>query len=267
MLLFVEGMKDEVVDEWTKAAKHFGQTVKLGLLDISNKENKQFAEDRYGLSDYPAVRIFKHGKKSSDTTPTHFEGEITSEALITKGNDLLQPGETFCPAITSKTFEPWVSGTPFIPRLILFSDKETVPSMLKAFALEFVSEEVLVGAVLNQPDLVEKYEIKKFPTIVYMQGNPNNIDADGLGSSKIGFSIRHLDLPPKLDYTILQQIGDELADQWAVYKPIVAKKLDEVKEKSEKAAEDMLRERAKSQAKPAKPAKQAKPAKSKKKEL
>lgn len=235
MIMFADTKSDqEAIEQFNQATKHFAQTIKLAVVDTSVKENQQFAEDHYSITEYPAIRIFKHGKKNDDTIPTHYEGDFTKEALIAKGSDLLQAGEMLCPAVTGPNFENWVGNAPFFPRLILFSDKEAVPSMMKAFALEFFTEEVLVGVVLNQSDLAERYEVKKYPTMVYLQGNPSALETGGGGMSKLGFNVKHLDLPKKLDYSLLQQVGDELADMWAMQRSRVMKKLDEIKREAEK---------------------------------
>jgi hypothetical protein len=102
--------------------------------------------------------------------PFDYEGEL-------KGPELLKVAARYLHSnvneITSANANSFISESPSVPKVLLFTDKKGVPLIFKGLSVAF-EKKLFFGLVRHDDDiLTQKYNIKKFPTIIVVKANEN----------------------------------------------------------------------------------------------
>jgi len=76
--------------------------------------------------------------------------------------------------ISSANINTFVNESPSVPKVLLFTEKKGIPMIYKGLSVTF-EKKLFFGIVRNSDDiLVERYRIKRFPTIIVVKANEKN---------------------------------------------------------------------------------------------
>lgn len=76
--------------------------------------------------------------------------------------------------VTDKDLEIWASEDPKMPKVVLFTEKGTTSSLIRAIAVDFLGS-IKVGQIRSKETrAVERLGIEKFPTLVLLPGGHND---------------------------------------------------------------------------------------------
>lgn len=73
--------------------------------------------------------------------------------------------------LSNDNYNGFISEKPSVPKIVLFSDKTTVPTIFKALSVSFEKKMEFGMANPEDNEIVSKYKIKKFPTILVIRSN------------------------------------------------------------------------------------------------
>jgi hypothetical protein len=92
----------------------------------------------------------------------------------------------FTVRITKENVDSFITTDPTKPKVILFSNKKTVPTMWKALSSETVFKRTVKFGFATEEDaeIVAKFKVKKYPTIIMQRGSKAEIKESYSGEMK-----------------------------------------------------------------------------------
>jgi len=169
--------KDETfLDEYNKIATDLKGMAKICA--ISCTEWPVFC-DKSGVKETPAVMVYP----TNPMPAFKYEGKMESKALSAKI-------ARFIPDMTTKLTKDNVDGflttDPSKPKVILFSNKKSPPTIWKALSSETVFKRTLkFGFVAEEEkDIVQRFKVKKFPSIIMQRGSKAEVKETYEGEMK-----------------------------------------------------------------------------------
>merc|ERR1719150_1385906 len=98
-----------------------------------------------------------------------FEGKLEAKAITNKVARLMPDMST---KLTTDNVDTFITTDPTKPKVILFSNKKSVPFIWKALSSETVFKRtVKFGfATEEDQDVVSKFKVKKFPSVLMQRG-------------------------------------------------------------------------------------------------
>jgi len=170
--------------EFARAAKNLHGIVHVGAVNCD--EEKQIC-GAFGIQGFPTVKMFpwstvpvpngQPGQVMKE--PTDYNGQRNAAAVARAAIDMLP---NFVHKVDSSSEEKFISNN--LGKVMLFTDKKSVPTLFKALALEYRNRLHFGWIKSTEKELVEKYGVEKFPTVlVQKKGEETTTKFDG----KVGF--------------------------------------------------------------------------------
>jgi protein disulfide-isomerase A6 len=148
-----------------KAAKKLSGLAKVAAVNCDEEANKPLCGSM-GVQGFPTLKIVRPGKKAGKPTVEDYQGARSAKAIVDAVVDKIP---NHVARLKDADLESWSGKSG--PRAILFSDKGVVSALLKALAIDFLGG-IDVAQVRNkETQAVEKFDIKKFPTLVLLPGD------------------------------------------------------------------------------------------------
>jgi len=152
--------------EYARAAKNLHGIVHVGAVNCDVEKNICGA---FGIQGFPTVKMFpwstvpvpngQPGQIMKD--PVDYNGQRTASSLAKAAIDMLP---NFVHKVDSKTEEKFLAEN--IGKVLLFTSKKSVPNLFKALALEYRNRLQFGWVKSDNKELVEKYGVEKFPTVL-----------------------------------------------------------------------------------------------------
>lgn len=168
--------------EFGRAAKNLHGIVHVGAVNCD--DNKKVCGS-FGIQGFPTVKLFPwstvpvpNGEPGQIMKePQEYNGPRSAVSIAKAAIDILP---NFVHRIDGSSEEKFL-GRPH-NKAILFTDKKSIPTLFKALALEY-RERLTFGCIKStEKELVEKYGIEQFPTVLVLKGDETT-KFDG----KVGF--------------------------------------------------------------------------------
>jgi len=126
--------------------------------------------DKNGVKETPAVMIYP----TNPVPAFKYEGKMEAKAVSAKVARFIAD---FSTKLNKENVDSFVTTDPTKPKVILFSNKKTPPTIWKALSSETVFKRtVRFGFVTEEEsDLVQRFKVKKFPTVLMQRGSKAEI--------------------------------------------------------------------------------------------
>eukprot|EP00932_Pfiesteria_piscicida_P007803 SRR837773.1801.p2 GENE.SRR837773.1801~~SRR837773.1801.p2 ORF type:complete len:420 (-),score=230.03 SRR837773.1801:189-1367(-) len=161
---FKEDNKADIalLEEYNKAAKDLKGMAKVTA--ISCTDFPVFC-DKQGVKETPAIMIYP----TNPMPAFKYEGKMESKAIMGKIGKLIPD---FSTKLTKDNVDTWVTTDPTKPKVILFSNKKTPPTIWKALSSETVFKRTVKFGFVSEDekDLIAKFKVKKFPAVMMQRG-------------------------------------------------------------------------------------------------
>ncbi|OLP97651.1 hypothetical protein AK812_SmicGene19977 [Symbiodinium microadriaticum] len=161
---FKDDGKDDgkFLDEYNKVASDMKGMAKVCAINCN--EYSVFC-DKQGVKETPAVMIYP----PNPVPAFKLEGKLEGKAVFNKLAKFM-PDQT--ERLTKDNVDKFLTTDVTKPKALLFSNKKSVPLMWKALSSETVFKRtVKFGFVTeDQSDIVQRFKVKKFPTVLIQQG-------------------------------------------------------------------------------------------------
>jgi len=158
-----DGKEDgKFLDEYNKVASDMKGMAKVCAINCN--EYSVFC-DKQGVKETPAVMIYP----PNPVPAFKLEGKLEGKAVFNKLAKFM-PDQT--ERLTKDNVDKFLTTDVTKPKALLFSNKKSVPLMWKALSSETVFKRtVKFGFVTeDQSDIVQRFKVKKFPTVLIQQG-------------------------------------------------------------------------------------------------
>ncbi|KAK4193185.1 putative disulfide-isomerase [Podospora australis] len=151
---------------YEKAAKNLAGIAKVAAVNCDEDENKPFC-GQMGVQGFPTLKIVRPKKGGGKPMVQDYNGARTASGIV---DAVVQAINNYVVKVEDKNLDKFLDEKKESPKALLFTDKGTTSSLLKAIAIDF-SDVITVGQVRNtQTKAVEKFGITKFPTLVLLPG-------------------------------------------------------------------------------------------------
>jgi len=126
--------------------------------------------NKQGVKETPTVMIYP----TNPMPPFAFEGKLEAKAVAAKVARFIPD---FGTKLAKDTIDTWLTTDPSKPKALLFSNKKSPPTIWKALSSETVFKRtVKFGFVTeDEADIIKKYNVKKFPTVMIVRGSKAEI--------------------------------------------------------------------------------------------
>jgi hypothetical protein len=161
------------LSEYNKVATELKGMAKICA--ISCTDFSAFCE-KQGVKETPAVMIYP----TNPVPAFKFEGKMEAKAISGKVAKLMPD---FTVKITKENIDQFTTTEPTKPKVILFSNKKTAPTIWKALSSETVFRRtVRFGFVpAEEEDLAKRFKVKKFPFVLMQRGSKAEIKEEYKG--------------------------------------------------------------------------------------
>ncbi|CAM1504883.1 Fc.00g024740.m01.CDS01 [Cosmosporella sp. VM-42] len=150
---------------YEKAAKNLDGLAKVAAIDCDDDDNKQFCS-AMGVKGFPTLKIVKPSKSGGKPVVEDYNGARTAsgitDAVVRKINNHVK-------RITDKDIVGFLEGGDK-PKAIFFSEKGQPSALLRSLALDFLDVISFGQAQTKQSEVVAKFGINTFPTLVLLPG-------------------------------------------------------------------------------------------------
>jgi len=155
------------LDEYNKVAGDLKGMAKVCA--ISCTDFPVFCE-KQGVKETPTVMIYP----TNPMPAFKFEGKLEAKAVAGKVSRFFPD---FSTKLTQENIDTFVTTDPSKPKVLLFSNKKTPPTIWKALSSETVFRRTVKFGFIVEEDkeLIEKFKIKKFPTVLMQRGSKAEI--------------------------------------------------------------------------------------------
>merc|ERR1712187_649813 len=164
------------LDEYNKVAGDLKGMIKVTALSCSDFP---VLCKKQGVEQTPTVMIYPVNPMPA----FKYEGKFEAKAIASKVTRFIQDMST---KLTTENVDAFLTTDATKPKVILFSNKKTVPTIWKALSSETVFKRtVKFGFVTEEDqDLVTKFKIKKFPAVLMQRGSKAEIKEEYKGEMK-----------------------------------------------------------------------------------
>ncbi|PSN69543.1 thioredoxin-domain-containing protein [Corynespora cassiicola Philippines] len=153
------------------AAKSLEGIAKVAAVNCDDEMNKPFC-GQMGVQGFPTLKIVRPGKKPGKPTVEDYQGQRNAKAIVEAVKDKIPNNVK---RVTDKNLDEWLGQNKETAKAILFSDKGLVSATLRTLAVDFLGL-VSVAQIRNkEAGAVEKYGIDKFPTLVLLKPDSDDV--------------------------------------------------------------------------------------------
>lgn len=148
---------EELKEEWIEMANKLYGIIKVAAVNCDEEE--ELCEE-YNVKSYPTIIYYP-----DNTAKDHevYTGLKTYKAMSDFAVSRMQ---SFVRIVNSKNIDGYFEEAPDQAKIILFTNKKSTPPLLKALSKEFKGKVILGEVRSTESELVSKYNIKEFPTII-----------------------------------------------------------------------------------------------------
>ena len=126
--------------------------------------NKQFCGSM-GVQGFPTLKIVKPGKKFGKPVVEDYQGAREAKPIIEAVSSKIS---NHVAKVTDKDLDAFMAENVDTHKAILFTDKGTTSSLLKAIAIDFLGGIKVAQIRSKEARAVEMFGVEKFPTIVLL---------------------------------------------------------------------------------------------------
>ncbi|KEY64636.1 hypothetical protein S7711_02838 [Stachybotrys chartarum IBT 7711] len=154
---------------YEKAAKNLEGLAKVAAVNCDEESNKPLCGSM-GVQGFPTLKIVKPSKKAGGRAIVEdYQGQRTASAIT---DAVVNGMNNYVTKVTAKDVDAFLAGDR--PKALLFTDKGSTSALLRSVAIDFL-DVISVGQVRNkETEVVEKFGVDKFPTLVLVptEGEP-----------------------------------------------------------------------------------------------
>ncbi|RGB36375.1 hypothetical protein C1646_697398 [Rhizophagus diaphanus] len=163
--------------EYKKAAENLKGLVKVAAIDCDDQSNRNVCS-AYDVKGFPTIKLFpsqavpdKKNPGSFLKKPKDYNGARTVKAIVefalSEIPSFVQPISDKNPTKKTLTMDEFLAkDNNTLSKIILFTNKEKTTHLYKALSVEFHNRLLLGEVRQKESEVVERFNIKKFPTLI-----------------------------------------------------------------------------------------------------
>ncbi|KAL4753633.1 hypothetical protein BDW72DRAFT_168248 [Aspergillus terricola var. indicus] len=152
---------------YEKAAKNLDGLAKVAAINCDEDGNKPFC-GQMGVQGFPTLKIVTPSKKPGKPRVEDYQGPRTAKAIV---DAVAERIPNHVKRITDKNLDEWLSEDEEAPKTILFTEKGTTSSLIRAIAIDFLGSIKVAQIRDKETAAVDRFGITEFPSLVLLPGN------------------------------------------------------------------------------------------------
>ncbi|OBT84197.1 hypothetical protein VE02_06589 [Pseudogymnoascus sp. 03VT05] len=149
---------------YENAAKKLAGLAKVAAVNCDEDINKQFCGSM-GVQGFPTLKIVKPGKKFGKPIVEDYQGAREAKPIVEAVSAKIA---NHVSKVTDKELDAFMAENVDTHKAILFTEKGSTSSLLKAIAIDFLGGIKVAQIRSKEARAVEMFSIEKFPTIVLL---------------------------------------------------------------------------------------------------
>lgn len=151
---------------YEKAAKNLDGLAKVAAVNCDEDTNKPFC-GQMGVQGFPTLKIVTPSKKPGKPRVEDYQGPRSAKGIVDAVADRIP---NHVKRITDKSLDEWLSEDEEAPSALLFTEKGTTSSLIRALAIDFLGSIKVAQIRSKESDAVGKFGITEFPSLVLLPG-------------------------------------------------------------------------------------------------
>ncbi|KAJ5719040.1 Thioredoxin [Penicillium malachiteum] len=147
---------------YEKAAQNLNGLAKVAAVNCDEDENKPFC-GQMGVQGFPTLKIVTPSKKAGRPHVQDYQGPRTAKGIV---DAVVNNIPNHVKKATDKNLDNWLEQNEERPKAILFTEKGTTSSLIRALAIDFLDVIDIAQVRNKESSSVEKFGIEEFPTLV-----------------------------------------------------------------------------------------------------
>merc|ERR550537_231921 len=187
-----------LLDEFNKVGKELKGMAKVCAINCNDWPN--FCK-KNNVQKTPSIMMYP-----VNPFPAYmFEGKLEAKAITAKLSKMIPDHST---KITKDNVDSWLSADASKPKVLVFSNKKTPPTMLKALSADTVFKRTAkFGFVTeDEADVCQKFKVKKFPTVIMQRKAGNELKKETY-SGEMSFNALQAWVNPYIESGVGDKVG------------------------------------------------------------
>ncbi|KAJ5718934.1 uncharacterized protein N7483_010016 [Penicillium malachiteum] len=147
---------------YEKAAQNLNGLAKVAAVNCDEDENKPFC-GQMGVQGFPTLKIVTPSKKAGRPHVQDYQGPRTAKGIV---DAVVNNIPNHVKKATDKDLDNWLAQNEERPKAILFTEKGTTSTLIRALAIDFLDAIDIAQVRNKESSAVEKFGIEEFPTLV-----------------------------------------------------------------------------------------------------
>lgn len=164
-------------DEYSQIAEKLYGIIKVGAVDCLQEE--ELCEE-FGVFDVPQIMIFTEAFADDGE---RYRGEMVAEKIM---NAAAKKMQSFVSVVSSTNYDAFIERDRTTKnKVLLFTDKKSTPTVFKALSKKYLERLTLGEVKSSESELIEKFKITQFPTILALTDPENYVGEKYEGDMKV----------------------------------------------------------------------------------
>lgn len=155
-------------DEYKKLAEKLYGIIKVGAIDCISEE--ELCEE-FGVYEHDTIMIFNENYSDDGTK---YKGEMAVDKIA---NAAIKDMQSFVSSVNTDNFDAFIEREPNKHKILHFTEKKSTPTVVKALSKKFRDKLAFGEIRQTETELIKKFNIKKFPTILALT-DPDNFTGE-----------------------------------------------------------------------------------------
>jgi len=188
----------DFLEEFNKVAKDLKGMAKITAVNCNDQP--KFCE-KNDVKETPKIKMFP----VNPIPAFMYEGKLEAKAISGRVSKMIPDYTT---KLTKETMNSWLSADVSKPKIIVFSNKKTAPTMLKALSSDTVFYRTAKFAFVteDEADVVAKFKVKKFPSVVMQRMQGKDLKTETY-SGELNFLALHKWVNPYIESGVGDKVG------------------------------------------------------------
>ncbi|KAJ6123013.1 hypothetical protein N7512_005478 [Penicillium capsulatum] len=151
---------------YEKAAQNLNGLAKVAAINCDDDDHKPFC-GQMGVQGFPTLKIVTPSKKPGKPRVDDYQGPRTAKGIIDAVVDRIP---NHVKRATDKDLDKWLGQNEDRPKAILFTEKGTTSSLIRALAIDFLGAMDIAQVRSKEAASTEKFGVTEFPSLVVVPG-------------------------------------------------------------------------------------------------
>ena len=159
---------EDYVEQYKLLAEKMSQIFEIAAINCDDEAEEDLCKEEFKVSKYPSIRLYSENSRE-DPIKIKLHKNLKWNDMSKEASSRMQD---FVDIVNEENFDQFILRSESKIKVLLFTQKKTTPAIMKALSSHFKT--YLAFGLVRESDtqLVSRFKIKKFPTLIVL----NSVD-------------------------------------------------------------------------------------------